>query len=189
MLLLDLDEDAWCKIFPTTLRLDGQKWSHNISPGSINYFDELHDAFINRYSMSKKQPKIDVVLAGLKQGSQETLRQYLTRFNDFKLGIPDLEDSVALFAFRNGCTNEEFQQSIQKKKLTSLEDLMTRAEAFINIEEDRLLRAGRFTNSRTQSTNREGETQRGHKLQDRLFYPMPVRQDERPRWNPRARFN
>ncbi|CAA0839390.1 Unknown protein, partial [Striga hermonthica] len=68
--------------------------------------------------------------------SNETLREFIQRFNGEALEIEDLDQSVALAALMNGVRkSSRFAFSLAKKPPLSLPDLFSRAEKYINAEE------------------------------------------------------
>ncbi|GAV63254.1 hypothetical protein CFOL_v3_06774 [Cephalotus follicularis] len=70
------------------------------------------------------------------QGKDDTLRDYLTRFNKESLKIKDLEPSFALAALNSGLKdNFPFTLSLMKKPAQDMADLLKRAEKYVNADE------------------------------------------------------
>ncbi|GAV89350.1 hypothetical protein CFOL_v3_32767, partial [Cephalotus follicularis] len=70
-------------------------------------------------------------------GKDESLRDYLTRFNRESLTVKDLEPSFALAALNNGLrSNSSFTFSLLKKLAKDMADLLRRAERYVNVEEE-----------------------------------------------------
>ncbi|GAV74577.1 hypothetical protein CFOL_v3_18057, partial [Cephalotus follicularis] len=69
-------------------------------------------------------------------GRDESLRDYLTRFNKESLTVKDLEQSFALPALNNGLKNDSpFTFTLLKNPAVDMADLLRRAERYINAEE------------------------------------------------------
>ncbi|GAV61709.1 hypothetical protein CFOL_v3_05235, partial [Cephalotus follicularis] len=70
------------------------------------------------------------------QGKDDSLRDYLTRFNKESLMVKDLEPSFALAALTSGLKdNSPFTFSLMKKLAQDMADLLRRAEKYVNAEE------------------------------------------------------
>ncbi|GAV60900.1 hypothetical protein CFOL_v3_04428, partial [Cephalotus follicularis] len=71
------------------------------------------------------------------QGRDESLRDYLTRFNKESLTGKDLEPSFAMAALSNGLrNNSSFTFSLLKRPALDMADLLRRAERYVNAEEE-----------------------------------------------------
>ncbi|GAV58969.1 hypothetical protein CFOL_v3_02502, partial [Cephalotus follicularis] len=71
------------------------------------------------------------------QGRDESLRDYLTRFNKESLTVKDLEPSFAMAALSNGLRNSSsFTFSLLKRPALDMADLLKRAERYVNAEEE-----------------------------------------------------
>ncbi|GAV74614.1 hypothetical protein CFOL_v3_18094, partial [Cephalotus follicularis] len=75
-------------------------------------------------------------LINVVQGKDESLRDYLTRFNRESLTVKDLEPSFAMTALNNGLrSSSSFTFSLMKKPPVDMADLLRRAEKYVNAEE------------------------------------------------------
>ncbi|GAV71179.1 hypothetical protein CFOL_v3_14673 [Cephalotus follicularis] len=76
-------------------------------------------------------------LINVVQGRDESLRDYLTRFNRESLMVKDLEPSFAMTALNSGLrNNSSFTFSLLKKQAVDMEDLLRKAEKYVNAEEE-----------------------------------------------------
>ncbi|GAV88967.1 hypothetical protein CFOL_v3_32388 [Cephalotus follicularis] len=74
-------------------------------------------------------------LINVVQGRDESLRDYLTRFNKESLIVKDLEPSFALVALKSGLKdNSHFTFSLLKKPTVDMVDLLRSAKRYINAE-------------------------------------------------------
>ncbi|GAV78737.1 hypothetical protein CFOL_v3_22202, partial [Cephalotus follicularis] len=60
---------------------------------------------------------------------------YLARFNKESLQVRDLEPSFAVTALLSGLKKTQFKFSLMKKNSANMEELLKRAEKYINAEE------------------------------------------------------
>ncbi|GAV89262.1 hypothetical protein CFOL_v3_32680, partial [Cephalotus follicularis] len=75
-------------------------------------------------------------LINVVQGRDESLRDYLTRFNRESLTVKDLEPSFAMAALNSGLrSSSSFTFSLMKKPPVDMVDLLRRAEKYVNAEE------------------------------------------------------
>ncbi|XLU64933.1 hypothetical protein S245_024142, partial [Arachis hypogaea] len=148
MYLVDASDAIRCKAFPTTLTKSAMKWFDNLPPRSITSFEDLTKKFLTRFSIQKDKAKHAPSLLGIKQGNQETLREYMERFNKACLDIQHLPTEAAIMGLANGLKEGPFSQSLSKRYPTSLYEVQERAEKYINMEETSQLR----DSSRKEST-------------------------------------
>ncbi|GAV91605.1 hypothetical protein CFOL_v3_34997, partial [Cephalotus follicularis] len=76
-------------------------------------------------------------LINVVQGRDESLRDYLTRFNKESIKVKDLEPSFTMEALSNGLrNNSSFTFSLLKRPALDMADLLRRAERYVNAEEE-----------------------------------------------------
>ncbi|XP_022880891.1 uncharacterized protein LOC111398189 [Olea europaea var. sylvestris] len=84
--------------------------------------------------------KIGTSLMQLRQGQNETLRDFMTRFNKERLQILDLHITAAVFALTYAIKCEALKMSLSKTLPKTMIELLTRVEKYINMEETLNLR-------------------------------------------------
>ncbi|GAV86696.1 hypothetical protein CFOL_v3_30122 [Cephalotus follicularis] len=83
------------------------------------------------------QRKNSTHLINVAQGRDESLRDYLTRFNRESLTVKDLEPSFVMAALSSGLrNNSSFTFSLLKKPAVDMAYLLRRAQKYVNAEEE-----------------------------------------------------
>ncbi|XP_022895474.1 uncharacterized protein LOC111409693 [Olea europaea var. sylvestris] len=92
-------------------------------------------AFSQTLTNAARDWKTAAFLMQLRQGQNETLRDFMTRFNKERLQIPDLHITAAVSALTYAIKCEAFKMSLSKTPPKTVIELLTRAEKYINMEE------------------------------------------------------
>ncbi|XP_075515433.1 uncharacterized protein LOC142550081 [Primulina tabacum] len=124
-----------CNVFLTTLVDSAQRWFEGLAPQSIHSFKDFQKVFSHHFSSSKKYKKTSFSLFEVKQSPEESLRAYIRRFNRVALDVPTCATETKTAALTQGLWEGEFFKSLTKKVPGNFEDLLPRAEKYINIEE------------------------------------------------------
>ncbi|XP_075475712.1 uncharacterized protein LOC142510077 [Primulina tabacum] len=124
-----------CKVFLITLIDSAQRWFEGLASQSIHSFEDFQKIFLHQFSNSKKYKKTAFSLFEVKQGQDETLRAYIKRFNRVALDVPACAPETKTTAFMQGLWERDLFRSLTKKLPGDFEDLLSRAEKYINIEE------------------------------------------------------
>ncbi|KAK1401684.1 hypothetical protein POM88_001289 [Heracleum sosnowskyi] len=135
LLLQPTNDAVKCRAFPQTLAGMAQRWYSRLPPNSIGSFKELSKAFINQFVSGRVHEKSSASLMGIRQGENESLREYINRFTKEALKVPDLEDKVAMIALQQGTTDDHFKRSLAKHPPESMLTLQDRADKYIKAEE------------------------------------------------------
>ncbi|XP_073133622.1 uncharacterized protein [Henckelia pumila] len=124
-----------CKVFLTTLVDSAQRWFEKLEPQSVQSFAEFKQVFLQYFGSSKRYRKTAYSLFEAKQSGEESLRTYIKRFNKIALEVPTCAQETKITAFTQGIREGEFFKSLVKKAPRTFEDLLARAEKYINMEE------------------------------------------------------
>ena len=126
-----------CRAFATTLKGPALAWFNRIPPSYISSFRELSIAFVSHFIEARTYRKPSYHLLTVKQGSQESLKSYVQRFNaeSLKIDIPDEKFAITAFIAGLGVQSKDLMFSISKNPQASMAEVLTKAEKYINGEE------------------------------------------------------
>ncbi|XP_010696377.1 uncharacterized protein LOC104908904 [Beta vulgaris subsp. vulgaris] len=136
MLLYTDTDSLWCKVFPSMLTGLGQTWFKSITQASVFDFRQLTSTFVTHFVSNKCREKTTGELMSIKQGDSKSLKDYVGRFNAEPVTIPSLQQEVAVLALMTGLKEGIASRSYMgRKKLTSLTEVLGKANDFIRAEE------------------------------------------------------
>ena len=126
-----------CRAFATTLKGPVLAWFNRIPPSSISSFRELSIAFVSHFIGARTYRKPSYHLLTVKQGSQESLKSYVQRFNaeSLKIDVPDEKFAITAFIAGLGVQSKDLMFSISKNLQASMAEVLAKAEKYINGEE------------------------------------------------------
>ncbi|XP_012827901.1 PREDICTED: uncharacterized protein LOC105949160 [Erythranthe guttata] len=134
-------EGVKCRVFTTTLAGPAQAWFSQLRPSSIGSFDQLASVFLDHFASSKKQKRSTLTLFTVKQREGEHLRSFVKRFITATLEVPITSEEVLINALAQGLRLGDFFTSISKKPPLSFNELLRKAERYMNAEEAELGKA------------------------------------------------
>ena len=84
MYVQDVDDAAYYRFFPATLKEVGQSWFNSVTPGTVFYFQDLADSFVSPFIAGRKERWTRIHLSQIKQRPQESLADFIIRFHQEK---------------------------------------------------------------------------------------------------------
>ncbi|XP_043812711.1 uncharacterized protein LOC122723679 [Manihot esculenta] len=130
-----------------TLTGPARAWFNSLETGSIRSFGDLATHFISRFIAGVPADRKTSYLETVRQRRDESLREYVARFNTEALQISELDEGRAVEAMQKETTSLEFFGSLSRKPPTSLAEMMKRAEKYIR--QDDALVTSRFARGAT----------------------------------------
>ncbi|XP_061367567.1 uncharacterized protein LOC133310620 [Gastrolobium bilobum] len=158
MMAQDVADPIACRLFPTTLKETALRWYSALPLNSVQSWEDLTNQFLIRFATSKAQYKSTHALKTVRQGSKETLRDYLNRFFDEALLVIDLDPQVSLHIITEGLVEGPFSMLLAKQRPRTIEELRARSEKFINLEDYK--RSREISNTRANTDNFERDIQK-----------------------------
>ncbi|XP_021618808.1 uncharacterized protein LOC110619606 [Manihot esculenta] len=80
-----------CKVFPTTLTGPARVWFNSLEAGNIKGFTDLANIFISGFIAGVLAERKTSYLETVRQRRNESLREYVAKFNSETLQIPELD--------------------------------------------------------------------------------------------------
>ncbi|XP_025616549.1 uncharacterized protein [Arachis hypogaea] len=167
------NEPVLCRAFPTYFDGAVLLWFSKLSAGSISSFEELAKSFIDYFVAARIYVHGSNYLSTIRQGPQESLKDYLTRFAEAIMEIPDLDPAIHLHALKAGLRPEKFRKTIATTKPKTLEEFREGASGQMEIEElreaNRTERKPRREEDRMPRSANNKELARDGSYQDQRF--------------------
>ncbi|XP_057247381.1 uncharacterized protein LOC130589811 [Beta vulgaris subsp. vulgaris] len=130
-------EACMCKGFGSTLTGPALQWFINLDNGIISSFAQLVNTFNMQFASSRKMEKQASDLHRIVQKSDESLKEFVNRFNREKVSIPNCDARMTIEAFRRGLDEEsDLYKELTKYPCPTFEDAQAKALAQIRLEED-----------------------------------------------------
>ncbi|GKV13326.1 hypothetical protein SLEP1_g24352 [Rubroshorea leprosula] len=124
-----------CKIFPSTLRGNAQTWYYSLPLRSISSYTEMASAFATKFSSRRLIKKTTSELMQIKQRDGESLKNYMSRFNDAILEVSSFDQAVGIAAMISSLNHERFRDNLIKHPATTFSEVNDRSLKFIIAEE------------------------------------------------------
>ncbi|XP_072087011.1 uncharacterized protein [Arachis hypogaea] len=142
-----------CRCFPNYLDGPALDWLCALPAGSISRFHQLAKLFEDHFAGSAIFLHDSDYLNTIKQGPNESLKDYMTRFTKVAISIPDLHPEVHLHAIKSGLRPGKFQETIAIAKPKTLAEFREKAKGQIDIEELRQARKSDKSHFREEDKN------------------------------------
>lgn len=110
-------------------------WYTDLPNNSIQNFNDLKEKFIEAFGHRIKR-RINVgMLLTIKQGPNESLRGYITKFNETLIKVAKPTDGTTIMALRAGLRPTRFLLKFIENPPTSLAEMMDRAYKEMDAED------------------------------------------------------
>lgn len=109
-------DEVACRAFPLTLIGNARDSFRRLSPVSVDSFDGLRREFLGPFIEARTRKKSFGYLLTLQQRSDETLKDFVARFNTEKMIVEDPIDDMVYAALYQGLSLEEpLRKKLAKK--------------------------------------------------------------------------
>ncbi|GAU10194.1 hypothetical protein TSUD_418670, partial [Trifolium subterraneum] len=124
-----------CKLFPLSLTRGASTWWRNLPPGSIDSWEELCRMFTAHFTTSRRHPKTVASLKAIVQGPEESLRNYIERFNKVSVEV-EATDKMKLYLLEEGLREgTKFQEAVGILEIETLDAFFELAQRYIKYED------------------------------------------------------
>ncbi|XP_027155637.1 uncharacterized protein LOC113756010 [Coffea eugenioides] len=154
-----------CKTFPMFLEGKARQWFQGLPPRSIRSFTQLARLFSTQFVSSRAFSKSTAHLMTIQQRAEESLREYMVRFNNESLQFRDREDKVVLAAFINGLRKQKLYTELVERPPRSVREMLDRAHEKANAEEANRLKSAqeRQKDDKRRRNTDQGDVRQGRK--------------------------
>jgi hypothetical protein len=91
-----------CRAFPLTLKGVVKNWFTGLPSKLVGTFKELGCLFLTQFLATRKRKKSTICLLTLRQGKEETLKDFMLQFNREKLEVDSPDERTLLNALMMG---------------------------------------------------------------------------------------
>jgi hypothetical protein len=125
-----------CRAFQLALSGKARDWLRNLLPRSIDSFDTLGQKFLTQFVSGRVRRKPRGYLLSMRQGPNESLRDYIWRFNQEKLDTESAPDDFIYSAIFQGLKKDgPLMAELALKPSKDLHAFMINVDRYINQEE------------------------------------------------------
>ncbi|XP_020207923.1 uncharacterized protein LOC109792881 [Cajanus cajan] len=155
MLICGGGMEVRCKLFMGTLKKAALDWFSGLPDRSITDFDVFSRLFMAQFAANKKKPPITSDLFDLKQQQEESLKDFLQRFNEVALRIASLDEKMAVIAFQKGLRSGAFDIALERASCQTMSEVRAFALSHIKTEEGQISKRA-AENREAGNNNKEG---------------------------------
>ncbi|XP_076881869.1 uncharacterized protein LOC143530129 [Bidens hawaiensis] len=125
----------WCHMFALTLTGAAREWFEKLPDGQISSWDDLVKKFSQQFSQQKKHTRDQSEILDVVRRDNESIEDFITRFNDEILNIGGISKYMLRGAFRNVKCDELIRTLTGRDGMPKeWDDLMTAENLFSNTE-------------------------------------------------------
>jgi hypothetical protein len=125
-----------CRAFPLTLSGKARDWLRNLPPRSVDNFDTLGQKFLTQFMSGRVRLKPRGYLLSMRQGPNESLGDYVWRFNQEKLDTESAPNDFIYSAMFQGLKKDgPLMAELALKPPKDLHAFMIKVDRYINQEE------------------------------------------------------
>ncbi|XP_045791306.1 uncharacterized protein LOC123886013 [Trifolium pratense] len=110
-------------------------WYQSLPPQSIHSWRDLTEQFSRHFTASRKHPKTVHALEAIYQAEDETLRNFVERFNKEAVQVETTDDMKKYLLQRGLRPGSDFAKAVGIEKPPTWDDLLLKAQKYIDYEE------------------------------------------------------
>ncbi|GKV41663.1 hypothetical protein SLEP1_g49163 [Rubroshorea leprosula] len=101
---------------------NARTWYYSLPPRSISSYTEMASAFATKFSNKRLIRKTTFELMRFKQRDEESLKNYMSRFNDAVLEVSSFDQAVGIATMISSLNHETFRDSLIKHPTTTFNE-------------------------------------------------------------------
>ncbi|KAL0428188.1 UNVERIFIED_CONTAM: Retrovirus-related Pol polyprotein from transposon gypsy [Sesamum latifolium] len=161
------------KLFVTTLTGKAQEWFTSLPSGGIETFDQLIQKFTFHFASKRKQKRSATYLFNIRQKEDESLKNFIWRFNNKTLEVQDLRIDMMVSILIHGLKRGPLASALARDSPEDVEQLMRIAQKYIDEEEINAMKDGEWQRLRDRGHWRDNKEkrERGDKEREPPYRP------------------
>ncbi|XP_022158414.1 uncharacterized protein LOC111024904 [Momordica charantia] len=132
-----------CRAFQIALTGSARLWYRRLPARSISTYSQLRKEFISQFSSWHYDRKTATHLATIRQKERETLREYVTRFQEEQLKVAHCSDDSAMCYFLTSLADETLTVKLGEEAPTTFVEVLQKAKKVIDGQELLRTKTGR----------------------------------------------
>jgi hypothetical protein len=130
------DKDVMANYLPVVINQSANQWLLSLRKGSINTWAELRKAFIDNYIATCQQPGNKYNLEKVRDYPNKPLCDYIHRFSETWISIPNINNDEAIFMFIKGLHyHDTLSTELLRKRPESVQDLLMVVKKWAHADE------------------------------------------------------
>ena len=118
------DDHIMCWVFPSSLKDMALDWFYSLLSQSLRSFEKVSNAFFNQYALRQKFKKNSNHLLIIKMKPGETLKRYISYFQNQMVMVYNCIDDVTSVAFIVGLQTDHSYKHLVKHDITNMKDIL-----------------------------------------------------------------
>ncbi|GJR50744.1 reverse transcriptase domain-containing protein [Tanacetum coccineum] len=118
-------------MFNSTLTGNARVWFDDLSPESIDSYDDLKKAFLENYLQQKKCIKDPIKIHNIKQHKGESTEDFVKRYKLESRDVKGVPECMRISGFVHGITNPELIKRLQDKIPKTVDEMMRDTTSFL----------------------------------------------------------
>ncbi|GKV27812.1 hypothetical protein SLEP1_g36936 [Rubroshorea leprosula] len=135
MRIQNANDAMMCKVFPATLKSTVKRWYHKLPRHVIDSFSQLAKLFSNKFASQREIKRTATELMQVNQKEEESLRDYMQRFNKATLDIDNVPNTICLSALLHGLKRGRFLDDLLENPPKTWNEVNDRSASFILSED------------------------------------------------------
>jgi hypothetical protein len=129
-------KDVMANYLPVVIDQSANQWLLGLEEGSIDSWAELRSSFVKNFMATCQQPSTKYDLEKVRDYLGEPLREYIRRFSETRLSIPNISNEEAISAFIKGLHyHDDFRNKLLHKRSTTVHDLLQVAKKWADAKD------------------------------------------------------
>ncbi|XP_077232145.1 uncharacterized protein LOC143866856 [Tasmannia lanceolata] len=124
-----------CRAFASLLRKTANDWYMRLEPDSVPSFHEFGRKFSTRFANNRLRHDPADALLALRQGRNETLRDFMLKFNAELAQLSNMDVQIAVATLKHATTDPNLKLHLTLKPPRDLQELESKADKFVRAKE------------------------------------------------------